>query len=106
LVAPFVAVYICESILEKRLLYTSGVLYGTAYTGGIPACGFLSGFTEGCGVVFELKPRAGGKWKESVLYSFAGGNDGGLSSAPLIIKGGVLYGTTSQEDSFYDNAGD
>jgi uncharacterized repeat protein (TIGR03803 family) len=91
---------------QANLLYTGGVLYGTAYTGGIPACGFLSGFTEGCGVVFELKPRAGGKWKESVLYSFAGGNDGGLSSAPLIIKGGVLYGTTSQEDSFYDNAGD
>ena len=63
----------CESILEKRLLYTSGVLYGTAYTGGIPACGCH-----------------GRLWR----------------SAPLIIKGGVLYGTTSQEDSFYDNAGD
>ena len=89
---------------QANVLFTGGVLYGTAYTGGIAACGSLS--TEGCGVVFELTPRAGGKWKESVLYSFAGGGDGGLSSAPLIIKSGALYGTTSQEDSYYDNGGD
>jgi uncharacterized repeat protein (TIGR03803 family) len=50
-------------------------------------------------VVFELKPRSGGKWKQSVLYSFAGGNDGGNSSAPVVIKNGALYGTTSQEDN-------
>jgi len=42
-------------------------IYGTAYTGGIDAC---PGGNGGCGVVFELKPRAGGAWKESVLYSF------------------------------------
>ena len=79
-------------------------LYGTAYSGGIAACG--PALTEGCGTVFELKPQAKGKWKLSTLYSFKGGNDGGLSSAALVIKGGVLYGTTSQEYSFYDNGGD
>jgi uncharacterized repeat protein (TIGR03803 family) len=79
-------------------------LYGTAYSGGIAACGSL--LTEGCGTVFELKPQAGGKWKESTLYRFKDGNDGGLSSGALVIKGGVLYGTTSQEDSYYDNGGD
>jgi uncharacterized repeat protein (TIGR03803 family) len=89
---------------QASLLYTNGVLYGTAYTGGVAACG--SAGTEGCGVVFELKPKAGGKWKESVLHTFTGGNDGGLSSAALIVKNGVLYGTTSQEDSYYDNNGD
>jgi uncharacterized repeat protein (TIGR03803 family) len=90
---------------QASLLYTGGALYGTAYTGGIAACGSLG--TEGCGTVFELKPRAGGgTWKETVLHTFTGGNDGGLSSAPLIIKNGVLYGTTSQEDSYYDNGGD
>jgi uncharacterized repeat protein (TIGR03803 family) len=83
---------------------TKGVLYGTAYTGGNPACGPT--VNEGCGVVFELQPRAGGQWKETVLHTFTGGNDGGLSSAPVIIKNGVLYGTTSQEDSFYDNGND
>jgi uncharacterized repeat protein (TIGR03803 family) len=41
-----------------------------------------------------------------VLHTFTGGNDGGLSSAALIVKNGVLYGTTSQEDSYYDNNGD
>jgi len=81
---------------QANVLSTGGVLYGTTYTGGIDAC---PGEDGGCGVVFELKPRAGGAWKESVLYSFTGGNDGGNSSAPLTIKGGVLYGTTSQEDS-------
>lgn len=81
---------------EASLLSTSGVLYGTAYTGGIHAC---PGGNGGCGVVFELKPRSGGKWKQSVLYSFAGGNDGGNSSAPVIIKNGALYGTTSQENN-------
>lgn len=43
---------------QASLLYTAGVLYGTAYTGGKPACGAAA--TEGCGVVFELKPKAGG----------------------------------------------
>jgi len=89
---------------QASLLRSSGTLYGTTQTGGITACGSL--LTEGCGVVFELKPQAGGKWKHSVLYSFAGGNDGGLSSAPLISNAGVLYGTTSQENSFYQNGGD
>jgi len=85
---------------QANLLSTSGVLYGTAYTGGIAACGPLG--TDGCGVVFELKQKAGGgAWKETVLHTFTGGADGGLSSAPLVIKGGVLYGTTSQVDSFY-----
>jgi len=89
---------------QASLLYTGGALYGTAFTGGIAACG--PALNEGCGTVFELKPRTGGKWKESTLYSFQGGNDGGFSSAALVIKGGVLYGTTSQEYTFYDNGGD
>ena len=71
-------------------------IYGTAYTGGINAC---PGGYGGCGVVFELKPRPTGGWKETVLYSFAGGGDGGNSSAPLTLKSGVLYGTTSQQDN-------
>ena len=89
---------------QASLLFTNGLLYGTAYSGGIAACGALS--TEGCGVVFELKQHTGGAWVQTVLHTFTGGNDGGLSSAALVIKAGALYGTTSQEDSFYDNNGD
>jgi hypothetical protein len=81
---------------QANVLSTGGVLYGTAYTGGIDAC---PGGNGGCGVVFELKPKAGGgAWKESVLYSFIGGSDGGNSASPVIMKNGVLYGATSQED--------
>jgi uncharacterized repeat protein (TIGR03803 family) len=64
------------------------VLYGTTYTGG----------AYGGGTVFALNPptASGESWKESVIYSFSGGNDG---SSPyygslVIGSGGVLYGTT------------
>jgi uncharacterized repeat protein (TIGR03803 family) len=62
----------------------SGNIYGTTENGG----------NANAGVVFQLMP-SGGSWRENVLYSFTGGNDGG---GPL---GGVvfdsvdnLYGTT------------
>ncbi len=34
-----------------------------------------------CGVVFELSPSSGGKWKETVLHRFAGGDDGSVCFA-------------------------
>ena len=61
-----------------------GNLYGT--TGG--------GGTFGFGTVFELKPNYGG-WTESILYSFAGGNDGAQPESSLVFdSSGNLYGTT------------
>ena len=44
---------------------SAGNLYGTTALAA----------TKGYGVVFELSP-VGGKWTETVLYSFAGGADG------------------------------
>jgi hypothetical protein len=47
--------------------------------------------------VFELSPpaTADGAWSETVLYSFAGYNDGAFLGAGLIFDGkGNLYGTT------------
>jgi uncharacterized repeat protein (TIGR03803 family) len=66
-----------------------GNLYGTTSHGGnFNAC------DGGCGVVFELSPGAGGKWTESVLYSFDG-SDGEEPGTPLVFDGAVnLYGTT------------
>jgi uncharacterized repeat protein (TIGR03803 family) len=71
----------------------SGNLYGTTSEGGNSnTCGPLGG--ESCGVVFELTPSDGG-WTESVLYSFAGGADGGTPYGGLVIDAsGNLYGTT------------
>jgi len=60
---------------------SSGNLYGTTVNGG----------TYNGGTVFKITPKG----KERVLYSFAGGSDGGYpSSALLQDKHGNLYGTT------------
>jgi uncharacterized repeat protein (TIGR03803 family) len=70
----------------------AGNLYGTTDDGpqGGATC---SGMTfAGCGLVFKLD-KAG---KETVLYTFTGGADGGVPYAGLIRdSAGNLYGTTS-----------
>ncbi len=64
----------------------AGNLYGTTYKGGGG-----SNCLGGCGTVFRLDTSG----KETVLYSFSGGSDGGYPAAALIIdKAGNLYGTT------------
>jgi uncharacterized repeat protein (TIGR03803 family) len=58
-------------------------LYGTTYYGG----------TNGFGTVFKLDGTAK---KESVLYSFAEGTDGGNPTSTLVFDAvGNMYGTTS-----------
>jgi uncharacterized repeat protein (TIGR03803 family) len=63
-----------------------GNLYGTTAFGG----------TSGTGIVFELtKSQAPAAWNETILYNFAGGNDGSQPWAGLIFdSAGNLYGTT------------
>jgi len=54
-----------------------------------------SGFPLGCGTVFKLAPKSGGRYTESVLYTFQGGTDGAFPYAPVIADAsGALYGTT------------
>lgn len=67
----------------KLIFDTKGNLYGTTTWGG----------TGANGVVFELTP-SGGTWTETVLYNFQGGSDGAQPSAPVLLTGGSLYGTT------------
>jgi uncharacterized repeat protein (TIGR03803 family) len=63
----------------------SSNLYGTTYYGG----------TNGLGSVFKLI-RSGARYRERVLYSFKGGNDGSSSTSTLVFgKSNDLYGTTS-----------
>jgi uncharacterized repeat protein (TIGR03803 family) len=67
----------------------SGALYGTTYAGG---------GASGDGVVFKLTPPAQGQtnWTQTVLWSFTGGNDGGVPVCTLIQdSNGNLYGTTT-----------
>lgn len=65
-----------------------GNLYGTTVIGGHAAgC-----FGYGCGIVFKLDPAG----KETVLYRFEGGADGGYPSGPIVRDAaGNLYGETA-----------
>jgi uncharacterized repeat protein (TIGR03803 family) len=72
----------------------SGRLYGTTYSGGANTC-----ITQGCGTVFELLPTKSG-WKQKVIYTFAGGDDGfGPFAGPVFGSDGSLYGTTNRGGS-------
>jgi uncharacterized repeat protein (TIGR03803 family) len=75
---------------QAVILDSSGSLYGLATGGGIANCPY------GCGVVFKLTPTATGKWEETVLHSFTGGDDGANPEGdPLFDVTGNLYGTTT-----------
>jgi len=68
------------------LLSSSGTLYGVTTYGGAYNRGLVYELTESRGV-----------WKETVLYSFAGGADGGYPNGPLVMdEAGNLYGTALQ----------
>jgi uncharacterized repeat protein (TIGR03803 family) len=65
----------------------AGNLYGTTSAGG----------TYGYGTVYELTPKVGGGWAETILHSFNDDGSDGFSPfhASLILDGlGNLYGTT------------
>jgi len=66
------------------IMDSSGNLYGTTSQGG----------ASGHGTVFQLI-NSSGSYTEKVLYSFAGGSDGSLPIASLLMDSlGNLYGTT------------
>jgi len=86
-------------IPQGGLAYADGILFGTTSAGGDGA-----NCSGGCGTVFAIDLATG---KESVLYSFQGGNDGAAPSGDLIIhrgakvanariihRGTKVYGTT------------
>jgi uncharacterized repeat protein (TIGR03803 family) len=71
----------------------AGNLYGTTVNGGTSTCG--GGY--GCGTVFELSPKPGGGWTETVLHSFGDGTDGANPywGGLIFDAAGNLYGTTT-----------
>lgn len=78
----------------------NGTLYGTTAGGGAGTCTFYQ--STGCGTVFNLTPSATAPrsviqpWKETVLYRFTGGADGGNPNVGNLIfdQTGNIYGTT------------
>jgi uncharacterized repeat protein (TIGR03803 family) len=62
--------------------------------------GNLYGTTQGPfsnqGVAFQLKPKTGGTWSQTVMHTFGGTGDGASPSGPLVSDStGNFYGTTS-----------
>ncbi len=72
-----------------------GNLYGTTQFGG----------DYNLGAVYEFSPNAGGGWTETVLHSFAGGNDGSWPMALTIDSQGNLYGITEYGPAGCSNGG-
>jgi len=71
---------------------SSGNLYGTTYYGGI----------HGGGTVFELSPRQGGGWTETILHSFNPDGDAAFPAGPLTFDhSGNFYGTTSSGGIYF-----
>ncbi len=69
----------------------AGNLFGTS-----DACGIY-----GFGKVFELTPRETGKWEETTIYEFSGGNDGAYPEGGVTVgAAGNLYGTTIDGGKF------
>ncbi len=73
--------------ITKLVIDEAGNLYGTTATGGIGSC------FEGCGVVYELSPAAGGRWKYTVLYKFTSPNQSPPDGRLILDSKGNLYGT-------------
>src|SRR5271165_2002198 len=71
---------------QALTLDQAGNLYGTTFAGG----------TYGAGTVYKLSLNGDGTWKQTVLYSFTCGDDGGYTDwGRLTFDGaGNLYGVT------------
>lgn len=67
----------------------AGTFYGTTAFGG----------AEGLGIVYRLT-KAGATWKETVLHSFAGPDGATPEFGTLLLRHGVLYGTTNMGGAF------
>ncbi len=85
---------------SRVIVGPDGGLYGTTFHGGGGGGGACN--TQGCGTVFNLRPPAFAcksalcPWKETVLYQFTGGPDGGEPIGDLVFdKAGNIYGTAS-----------
>jgi uncharacterized repeat protein (TIGR03803 family) len=68
------------SFATQPVVDKAGNLYGTMWTGGNGPCN-----SETCGLVYKLSRGPGDQWTYSVIYSFTGGDDGGLPSGTLVL---------------------
>lgn len=101
----------CAQAATEKVLH----VFDPAPGGASPLAGLIAdaagnfygttSFGHNLGVVFELSPGTGGKWTETVLYSFKGNPFGAYQDGPVdgaypegnlvFDSAGNLYGTTS-----------
>lgn len=76
------------ALFQALAIENNGNLFGAA------AGGLSWGCNGPCGVVYEMTPKANGKWRESVLFTFQGGQNGyGEPVTSLALDSqGNLYG--------------
>src|SRR6516164_7580252 len=60
------------------IMDSSGNLFGTTLSGG----------AHGLGAVYRLSPASGGRWKETIIYSFKGGPGDGASPHATLLQDG------------------
>jgi uncharacterized repeat protein (TIGR03803 family) len=93
--------------LASLIFDGAGNLYGTTSSGGVRGNGGCG--NNGCGLVFELSPGAGGTWNETVLYTFctvSDCTDGAFPTSSLIFDSvGNLYGTTNEGGAYVTGCG-
>jgi len=71
----------------------NGNLFGAAQAGGDIKNNYCEGY--GCGVIFELSPSDGGRWRERMLYEITDPQSQGEFDSPLALDvQGNLYGCT------------
>ncbi len=73
----------------------AGNLYGSTYAGGNLSAANCQIAELGCGVIFRLSPTSSGEWKETVLHTFTGEEDGVGPAVLTADGGGNFYGTVS-----------
>ena len=93
--------------LPSALIFDrAGNIYGTGADGGILNNCWSGYGPMGCGVVFQLSPQSNGTWKETALYAFTDGSDGGQPGGGLVTDKGNLFGTTWGGGVSSSNGGD
>jgi uncharacterized repeat protein (TIGR03803 family) len=71
---------------SKLIVTASGLIYGTAASGGV----------KNYGTIFELNPKAGGGWNARTIHFFKGGSEGTTPIGSIVFDAaGNLYGVTS-----------
>lgn len=80
--------------VASMIFDSAGDLYGTAAYGGGGGCNETG---KGCGAVFELSPKSGGGWTETILHAFQNNNQDGTEPQGGLVRdaAGNLFGTTS-----------